>query len=494
MRIKARCTGLEAECPGCGSPSRRVHSRYVRMLADTAVSGRPVGIELHVRRFFCDEVACGRGTFAEQVDGLTVRYGRRTPTAQRLLERVAPALGGRAGGRLTTHIAVPTSGSTLLRTIHPLDVPAPPKVEVLGVDEFSLRRGRVFGTILVDMESHRPVDVLPDHTADTFAAWLREHPEVRMVCRDRGGAFAEAAERALPGVPQVADRRHLLDNLATAVEKAVRKHRACLNPPLPEHGVPESAPDPEESPARQRIRARWTEIRTLHERGLTITAISEQTGLDRKTVRRYAHAATADEPITVRPRRGSALAPHMPYLAARWAEGCNNARTLRDEIAARGYTGGRKTVRRFLNSPAEKELSPIKPPPPPPVREVVRWIVGRPERQSEAARRQLKELCEHCPHFGEINRLARSFATLLRKRHGHRLPEWLARTDVSEIKELRTFAQGLRKDLDAVTAGLTLPWSSGAVEGHVNRTKMLKRQTYGRASFGLLRRRILLAD
>lgn len=148
------------------------------------------------------------------------------------------------------------------------------------MDEFSLRRGRVFGTILVDMQSHRPVDVLPDHTADTFAAWLRDHPGVRMVCRDRGGAFAEAAERALPGVPQVADRRHLLDNLATAVEKAVRRHRACLNPPPPERTVPDSTPDPddEESPARRQIRARWTEIRALHDLGLTITAISEQTG------------------------------------------------------------------------------------------------------------------------------------------------------------------------------------------------------------------------
>ncbi|MER7049237.1 ISL3 family transposase [Streptomyces jumonjinensis] len=231
LRIRARCAGSDGVCPARGTSSGRVHSRYARTLADISVAGRAVGIELRVRRFFCDDAACGKRTFAEQADGLTVRYGRRTPAAQWLLERVALALGGQAGGRLTAHMAVPTSGSTLLRTIHRLDVPAPPKVEVLGVDELSLRRGRVFGTILIDMASRRPVDVLPDHTADTFATWLREHPGVRMVCRDRGGAFAEAAERALPGVPQVADRWHVLDNLATAVEKAVRRHRACLNPP-----------------------------------------------------------------------------------------------------------------------------------------------------------------------------------------------------------------------------------------------------------------------
>ncbi|MEV6995967.1 ISL3 family transposase [Streptomyces sp. NPDC093228] len=313
LRIRARCTRPGGVCPACGTSSRRVHSRYLRTLADTAVAGRAADIELTLRRFFCDAVACRKRTFAEQVDGLTVRYGRRTPAEQPLLERVALALGGQAGGRLITHMGVPTSGSTLLRMIHRLEVPAPRRVEVLGVDEFSLRRGRVFGTILVDMATHRPVDVLPDHTADTFAAWLREHPEVRMVCRDRGGAFAEAAERALPGVPQVADRWHLLDNLATAVEKAVRRHRACLNPPKPERTVPERAPDAggEESPAQQQIRARWTEIHTLYEQGTTITVISEQTGLDRKTVRRYAHADTADQLITVRPRRGGAFAPHV---------------------------------------------------------------------------------------------------------------------------------------------------------------------------------------
>ncbi|WP_439678307.1 transposase [Embleya sp. MST-111070] len=340
------------------------------------------------------------------------------------------------------------------------------------MDEFSLRRGRVFGTILVDMETRRPIDVLPDHTADTFVARLREHPGVRMVCRDRGGAFAEAAERALPGVPQVADRPHLLDNLAAAVETAARRHRACLSPPKPECTFPEDMLDPEdeEGPAQQ-IRTRWTEIHTLYERGTAITAISERTGPDRKTVRRHAHADTVDELITVRPRRGSARAPHMPYPAARWAEGCNNARTLRDEIAARGHTGGLKTVRRYLNQLAVKETSLMKPPPPSPVRDVVRWIVGRAERQSEAARRQLKELCERCDHLAEINTLALSFATPLRQRHDHRLPEWLTRADASDIKELRTFAMGLRKDLDAVTAGLTLHRNSGPVEGHVNRTK-----------------------
>ncbi|MGW7825247.1 ISL3 family transposase, partial [Streptomyces puniciscabiei] len=188
VRITARCTTPTARCPDCGTSSGRVHSRYKRRLADTATGGQPTAIDLEVRRFFCDNGGCGKKTFAEQVEGLTFRYGRRTVLLQRALEQVALILGGQAGERLAAHLSIPVSGSTLLRLIRRLDLPAVPEVEVLGVDEFAFRRGRKFGTILVDMHSRRPVDVLPDHTADTFAAWLEGRDHVRTVCRDRGGS------------------------------------------------------------------------------------------------------------------------------------------------------------------------------------------------------------------------------------------------------------------------------------------------------------------
>lgn len=395
VRISARCLVPAARCSGCGTVSARVHSRYRRRLADGAAGGQETAIDLEVRRFFCDNTACVKRTFVEQVERLTFRYGRRTIGLQRLLEQVALALGGRAGERLAAHMAAPVSGSTLLRLIHRLDLPPIPEVEVLGVDEFAFRRGRRFGAILLDMASRRPVDVLPDHTADTFAAWLRDHQHVKMICRDRGGAFADGANRALPGIPQVADRWHLLHNLATAVEKAVRRHRACLKQPGPE---PDStAAPPEETRAQQQIRARWKEIRTLYQKGMRISAISDRTGLDRKTVRRYAHAAAAEELIPVRPGRRSTLSPHKPYLAERWAEGCDNAQTLRDATAARGYNGSRKSVRRFLNSLARRHAPRPAPPPPYAVADVVRWIVGRPENQNEQARQDLKDICDRCP-------------------------------------------------------------------------------------------------
>jgi transposase len=231
-------------------------------------------------------------------------------------------------------------------------------------------------------------------------------------------------------------------------------------------------------------------------KGLQIDVISQLTGYDRTTVRRYTRAASADELIQPPPRRHTKLDQHKPYLVERWEQGCRNARALRDEIAARGYSGSRKTVRRFLNTlgdPASVR-QPAPPAPPPAVADVVRWIIGRPENQSETARQKLKDLCDRCEYLASATRLARSFATILRRRDGHRLARWLEEVEQSEIKDLHVFANGVHKDLAAVTAGLSVPWNSGAVEGHVNRIKMLKRQHYGRAGFDLLKRRILLAS
>ena len=261
VRLEAATTGPCAACPVCKRSSTRVHSRYERCVADRGVGGRDVAIRLRVRRFFCGNPECPRRIFAEQVDGLTEPYRRSSPALRAMLADVGLALGGRAGERMTRRLDAQRSRTTLLGLVRGLPEPAPTPIRVVGVDEFAMRRGHTYGTVLVDMEKHRPVDVLPDRTAETLAAWLRDHPDIEVICRDRAGPFAEGARRGAPGAVQVADRWHLLRNLADALERVVKRNRAALvEVPTDDDGDTTAVVMPVEGPLADRTRQRHAEV------------------------------------------------------------------------------------------------------------------------------------------------------------------------------------------------------------------------------------------
>ena len=502
IRIAAEPQGDRGRCPGCDGESARVHSRYRRQLADTAIGGHPVMIDLRVRRFFCDTIDCTAKTFAEQIPGLTRSRSRRTPVLGAMVTAIGLAVAGRAGARLATRLGVAAGRDTLLRAVRAMTDPEIGEVSVLGIDDFAIRRGHVYGTLVLDMVTSKPIDLLADRTSVTVATWLKEHPGTEVVCRDRAGAYAEGIRIGAPDAVQVADRWHLWHNLAEAVEKTVTRHRADLR--LPDQEVDQvgvvtarvdenadAASEPIDGRLVTRTRERHAAVRQLASQGMSISAIGRKLSLDRRTVRRFARATEVEELLTKAECRASLLDEFKPHLHERFNAGCTDAARLTREIALLGYRGSDKTVRRYLQ-PLRSALNSLpSAPAAPSVRQATGWLTRHPDRLSTDERTELEALLERSPALATTRDLVHDFAEIMIERRGSDLGAWMTDVDTNGDRALRSFVTGLRRDLDAVTAGLTLPYSSGPVEGHINRIKMLKRQMYGRANLDLLRKRVI---
>ncbi|MGW7824707.1 ISL3 family transposase [Streptomyces puniciscabiei] len=360
----------------------------------------------------------------------------------------------------------------------------------------------------VDLEARRPVEVLAGREAEPLAAWLARHPEVEIICRDRAGAYAEGARTGAPQAVQVADGWHLWRNLAEAVEKTVGSHHSCIRSAFATTTVTEPDPadrakpfDPPDGtrdcfgrPRRlvARTKERYAAVQERLAEGKSLGAIGRELRLDHSTVRRFARATSIDELLVKAVNRQSILDEYKPYLHQRWNDGCHDIPQLHREVQALGFPGDIQTVRRYLR-PSKEHGLPVAPRPAPRPRRVVRWVMTEPDRLSSSDAQELKEIRTACSHLDATARHVRDFATMIHDRRGDLLPDWMNRVLGDDLPALHSLVTGLRRDQDAVIAGLSSPWSSGQVEGHVTRIKLLKRKGYGRASLALLRRRILLA-
>ena len=426
---------------------------------------------------------------------------------------------------------MPARRATLLRLVRAAPMPAFDTPRVLGVDDWAFRRGQRSGTILVDLERRRPVDLLPDRSGSGLATWLREHSGAEVISRDRAGAYADGARQGAPAAIQVADRFHRMANVGELLERvlasqrgALRQAAAAVDRALAEPAPPETEPRlvaPATPPGQTRAQAqqqarraqrldRYEAVLALHQQGFSQVAISQQVGLGRKTVRRYLRSDAFPERAPAAPRP-STLAPYDRYLRTRWADGCHNAHQLWQEIRSQGFPGQAAIVRQHLarwrpqpgrpgrppRQAAESTPSPRRPAPPPPrvlSPRQARWLLLRawgvltPEEQMYRT-----ALLDEHPAIREAQQLAADFGALVRAKDRPALAIWFDRAETSALPEIRSFATGLRRDQAAVEAAITSVWSNGQTEGQINRLKALKRQMFGRAKLDLLRKRFLHA-
>jgi transposase len=523
LTIILRTNRATVSCPDCGQLSDGIHSWYRRTLADLPWQGVAVRFRLYTRRWFCRHPACSRSIFTERLPDVVDAYARRTSRLAEVVEAVAFALGGEAGHRLLLTFGLTLSPDTLLNIIRTTVLSVDPSPRVVGIDDWAWRRRHSYGTIIVDLERHRVIELLPDRDPKTLTTWLKRQPQIEVIARDRWQGYIEAATVGAPQAQQVADRWHLVDNLVDAVEEMLLRKRTVLREAAQAaRGEPESGEAPGDPtsgtimpnrPRRrtqqleelslqrhQRIVERYVVIRRLHLAGADVADIARRVGTSRQTVYRYRKLAEAPERKQPT-RRQTMLDPYVPYLLQRWNEGCHNGMRLWREICEQGFRGSSTVVSRFVAQLRRDEVAGrsagstarSRAARAPTARQVTRLFVRQQDDLTTEQQTYLSDLQRLDETVRTIFTLTQSFMAMMREQTGEQLKQWIEQAKGSGIGKFRRFAVGLEKDQAAVQAGLTEVWSNGQTEGHVHRLKLLKRQMYGRAGFDVLRPRMLRA-
>jgi transposase len=483
-------------CPSCGFSTTRIHSRYRRKSWDLPWSCWPVQLVVHARKFFCDNVQCLRRIFTEPFPGVLAPYARQTQRLSSGLLELVHASNAESAARVGGLLGYVTSPDTLIRLQRQEQFPVL-ATQILGVDEFALRRGCTYGTILIDLEAHQPVDVLEGKQAEPLEQWLGDHPGVGILARDRSGAYAMAGRIGAPAALQVADRFHLVHNVGDALKELLRSRRWEIPVPQTDANVVQLVPQAvlieatlqvaEPRPTPRKL-ALWEEVQKRKGSGQSNRAIARELGAHRKTIRKY---LTAAQPPTYGTRLGrrTKLAPYLPYLRQRWEDGCHNARKLYGEMVVRGYTGAETRVKDAVRpwrckSPPALQRSRGN--------SAFYWSVLRPfNRLSVTDQQELESVLEANPVLAQGHHLKESFQHIVSQRDVEGLDVWIEEAAKSKVPPFQSLAKGFRQDYEAIKLALTMPWSTGQCEGQNCRVKLIKRLGYGRAKLDLLRQRIL---
>lgn len=520
ITLTLRTTSPTASCPSCGTASSRIQSRYTRMLHDLPSVGRPIRLIMHVRRFFCKKSTCAQKIFVERLPDLCRPHAQRTKRLQEALCGLGLTIGGQAGADIGSDLGISGSRDTILRLVRQWEQPAQPEPHIIGLDDWAWKRRLRYGTLICDLERGLPIDLLPNRAVETVSAWLQDHPSIDVVSRDGSSEYASAIKKGAPQAKQVSDRWHVTKNLANCVSVLLaqclaelrRAEQAAFTPEQEETHSSE-----EHRPARTRAvqhaqRARQAErsersesIMALRKQGMMSADIAMRMGMPERTIRHWLSRGT---PYS-RPRRQRTrlLDPYHTYLLQRWNQGCHNGSQLEAELRAKGYNGSQRAVYRYLATlepsafPLRRRAGSSKSPsasltPPNLLRTMsvqqATWLFFRkPDELKEEERENLRVIRQASSSIEIAYHLVEQFLQMVRERTGEHLDEWLGAVKASQLEAFESFVTGVQQDQDAVLAGLTLPWSNGPLEGHVNRLKLSKRSMYGRAEIDLLKLRVL---
>jgi len=512
MTAKVSCA-----CPICDNYCHRIHSKYDRWIAGLPWSCFAVKIKLTARKFFCDNENCIRKLFTERFKEGLAPYARRTNRLKNLLQEIGFATGGNAGSILSKKLKISVSSSTVLRAIHHFSIAEFETPRVLGVDDWAFKKGNHYGTILVDLEKRQPIDLLPDRTAETLSDWLKKHPGVEIITRDRSGSYALGAKQGAPNAIQVADRWHLLKNIGEAVKKMLDKNNvelkktaeflaesSCLKTEIEEENdnvfndLSNDKPllgkeiTKDKSSFISTREFKYLEVKRLRKEGYSIRSIHRQTGVHRQTIKKY---FKYDEYPYKERRRKTQIYKYEDFIRKEWEGGERNKTELWRKITSQGYRGSIGSIYRFMQKyPTDFEIEKL----PEPLRITV-WSARKVsvlisqsfEDLKEEEQNFLRTLYKRSPEIKQASQLVRRFKKMTDELRKKKLDGWIKDAKECQAPAMKTFANGLQRDYDAVKAAVSLKWSNGQVEGQVNRLKNIKRQMYGRAGFELLKKKVL---
>ena len=526
---KALSTEIESRrqygvCPCCGKRSHSVHSHYVRHLQDLPIHGKSLKVMFRARRFRCRNPDCELSFFAEQPPELAVRYGRRSVRERDVLLKMAVEESAMSASRVATIVGMPVSPSTVLRMVKGIwKDPDRASVTNIGIDDFALRKGMSYGTIVTDNDTGKPLEIILSRDADKVTEGLKGYVNVKTVTRDRAGGYAKAVSDGIPGAIQIADRFHLVMNCGVNVMRQMRRSLKDIKDEIfaidgtelmDVHNVP-----------TERIRARYRAVKELTGKGMTQAAIASLIGMKEETVRKY---QSMPEPHGYAKYHFVSFEPHIDViirgmkagklLKEIWRDLLDDGmklhynslliymRQMYPEYKSHrgGHRGGLgvKVDNTAVMKRLEKEKCEDAPKPSIPASAVnpTKLCIytcnpdyGVDKKTGECSREyaMYNDLIRRSSILSVLRDASLSFREVMSGKSTDALDEWIDKFSKSSLHHISTFAIYLQKDIDAIKNAITYPYSNGLTEGINNKIKAIKRQMYGRAQTGLLATRLV---